>query len=57
MMPNQNESEFKILMGRLLEAVPADQRHAVLNGVGRLLDQTEGDLLEEWWALPPAPAR
>jgi hypothetical protein len=47
-----NEAEFISLVGRLVEAVSAEQQQGVLRGVKLLLDQTEGDLLEEWWALP-----
>jgi hypothetical protein len=50
--PEQNMAEFISLLGRLVEAVSEEQRPAVLHSVGRLLDQTEGDLLEEWWTLP-----
>ena len=52
MADSQNESEFVALVGRIVEAVSAEQRHAVLRGVEGLLYQTECDVLEAMWALP-----
>jgi hypothetical protein len=52
-----NEAEFIYLVSGLLVAVSEEQRPGALRGIKLLLDQTEGDVIEAMWALPPAPAR